>query len=594
MGVLINYTTTGMAGRKTVEEEFVEFGIPELDDNGKELSKNARKKLLTTAKKNARKQATAAKQEQSSQKTAAEDTSKGKYGDLPLIQSQTKTDKKYVDLKSLSKDNAGETVTIRVRMQGNRPQSRFIFLTLRQQFSTIQGVCSKPACSPQMMAFVKKISTESIVDITGTLAAPEQLVKSTTQQDIELQVSEVWVVSSSVGNLPLLLEDAERPHPLVAAQKKEIKALDDKLAAKKLELESASEEDKKKIEQELEELAKERGSAQKFVVVGKATRFDNRVLDLRTTTNQALFRIRSGVCQLYREFLYSKGFVEIHSPKLIGTASEGGAEVFKVGYFERDAYLAQSPQLYKQMCISADFDRVFEVGPVFRAEKSKTRRHLTEFVGLDLEMAIKEHYHEVLDLFDELFVFLFDGLEKRYADEINVVRTQYPSEPLVYSKPSLRLQWPQAISMLREAGVEVGDFEDFNTAVEIQLGQLVKAKYNTDFYMLDRFPYDIRPFYTMPCADDARYSNSYDFFIRGQEILSGAQRIHDPELLAKSAELKGVGTDAIADYINSFKYGAFPHAGGGIGLERVVMLYLNIPNVQYTSLFPRTMYRLHP
>lgn len=149
------------------------------------------------------------------------------------------------------------------------------------------------------------------------------------------------------------------------------------------------------------------------------TRLNHRIIDLRTVTNQSIFRIQSGVCQLFREFLVRERFTEIHTPKIISAASEGGANVFKVSYFKSDAYLAQSPQLYKQMMICADFERVFEIAPVFRAENSFTHRHMTEFVGLDLEMAFQEHYHEVLDLFDRLFIHIFKGTSLFNYDVLN-------------------------------------------------------------------------------------------------------------------------------------------------------------------------------
>ena len=159
-----------------------------------------------------------------------------------------------------------------------------------------------------------------------------------------------------------------------------------------------------------------------MIRVNLHTRLNNRVIDLRTVTSHAIFRIQSGACALFREFLLSKDFIEIHTPKLLAAASEGGANVFKVSYFERSAYLAQSPQLYKQMLVTSDFERVFEIAPVFRAENSFTHRHLTEFVGLDLEMAFEEHYHEVLELIEEMFIFIFKGFRERYPKEIEAVR----------------------------------------------------------------------------------------------------------------------------------------------------------------------------
>jgi len=581
---------------KSVDEEFEEFNIPATDKDGKELSKNARKKLLVKAKKEARKANDQQKQQQQTKKQQeTKDTSEGKYGERPLIQSQERQNKKFVDLSSLSAKNDGETVLFRARVHNLRPQAKMVFMVLRQQCFTIQGICLKQNCSNQMLKFVQKIPSESVVDISGKLVKTDQEITSASQSDVEIQISECFVVSASVPVLPLLIEDAERPNPLVKAQKAELAVIDEKIAKCKAELESAKDEETKTdLTKQIAQLTADKDTATKFVVVKKSTRLDNRVIDLRTSCNQAMLRIKSGVCMLFREFLYKKNFCEIQSPKLIGTASEGGADVFKVGYFGSDAYLAQSPQLYKQMAISSDLNRVFEVGPVFRAEKSKTKRHMTEFIGLDMEMAFYEHYHEVLDVLDEMFVFIFDNLKARFPVETERVRQQYPFEDLKYNTPSLRLKWPEAIALLRENGVEIGDFEDFSLEVEKTLGNLVREKYNTDFFMLDKFPLEIRPFYTMPDPENPLYSNSYDFFIRGQEIVSGAQRIHDPALLLKQAEKHEVDIEKISDYIDCFKYGAFPHAGAGIGLERVVMLYLNLNSVQLVSMFPRTPYRLRP
>ncbi|KAH7950744.1 hypothetical protein HPB52_000232 [Rhipicephalus sanguineus] len=251
------------------------------------------------------------------------------------------------------------------------------------------------------------------------------------------------------------------------------------------------------------------------------------------------------------------------------TASEGGANVFEVSYFKGSAYLAQSPQLYKQMAIAADFDKVYTVGAVFRAEDSNTHRHLCEFVGLDLEMAFNYHYHEVLDVIGQMFVDIFKGLRDRFADEIAAVNRQFPAPPFKFLEPSLRLEFPEAVAMLREAGVEMDDEDDLSTPNEKLLGRLVKAKYDTDFYILDKYPLKVRPFYTMPDPHDSKVSNSYDMFMRGEEILSGAQRIHDPDFLTERAKEHGVDIGKIKAYIDSFRYGAPPHAGGGIAMARV-------------------------
>jgi len=333
---------------------------------------------------------------------------------------------------------------------------------------------------------------------------------------------------------------------------------------------------------------------EKHAVVKQDVRLNNRIIDLRVPTNQALMKIQSGVCQLFREFLYKNGFTEIHSPKLIGGTSEGGANVFKLKYFEQDACLAQSPQLAKQMVLCGDMQRVFEIGPVFRAENSNTNRHLCEFTGLDVEMEFKNHYFEVLDLLADMFVYIFEGLAARFKPELEVVREQYPFADFRCKTPVVRLDFKEGVKMLEAAGHKQDPLDDLTSENEKALGNLVAEKYETDFYMLYGYPVKARPFYTMIDPKDPNYTNSYDFFMRGEEITSGAQRIHAPEMLAERATAHGIPLPTIQDYIDSFKYGAPPHGGCGIGLERVVKLFCGLHNIRKCSLFPRDPKRLQP
>lgn len=209
-------------------------------------------------------------------------------------------------------------------------------------------------------------------------------------------------------------------------------------------------------------------------------------------------------------------------------------------------------------------------------------------------MAFKYHYHEVVDVIGAMFTDLFRGLRDNYAAEIAAVNEQYKVEPFEFLDPPLRLEFPEAIKLLAEAGVTLGEEDDLSTPDEKLLGKLVKAKYSTDFYILDKYPLAVRPFYTMPDPNNPKASNSYDMFMRGEEIISGAQRIHDPDYLTERAKHHGIDVEKIKAYIDSFKYGCPPHAGGGIGLERVVMLYLGLDNIRKTSMFPRDPKRLTP
>uniref|UniRef100_A0A8C8DNT0 Aspartate--tRNA ligase, cytoplasmic n=1 Tax=Oryzias sinensis TaxID=183150 RepID=A0A8C8DNT0_9TELE len=457
-------------------------------------------------------------------------------------------DRKLVRVQDLTPEKADQLIWLRARVHTSRAKGKQCFLVLRQQQFNVQAlVAVGDRASKQMVKFAANITKESIVDVEAAVRKVEQKIESCSQQDVELHVERIFVISQAEARLPLQLEDAVRP------------------------------------DGEGEEVRTEKGGGCR-----------PRLQLLETTTSQAVFRLQSGVCQLFRDTLTKKGFVEIQTPKIISAASEGGANVFTVSYFKTSAYLAQSPQLYKQMCICADFDKVFCVGPVFRAEDSNTHRHLTEFVGLDIEMAFNYHYHEVIESITDTMVQIFKGLRDNFQTEIQTVNKQFPSEPFKFLEPTLRLEYTEGVAMLREAGVEMGDEDDLSTPNEKLLGRLVKEKYDTDFYVLDKYPLAVRPFYTMPDPHNPKYSNSYDMFMRGEEILSGAQRVHDAQLLTERAQHHQIDLEKIKSYIDSFRYGAPPHAGGGIGLERVCMLYLGLHNVRQTSMFPRDPKRLTP
>uniref|UniRef100_A0A7S0SN35 aspartate--tRNA ligase n=1 Tax=Mantoniella antarctica TaxID=81844 RepID=A0A7S0SN35_9CHLO len=518
-------------------------------------SKKAIKKAAKDAEKAAQKAAKAAEvAEREQAQQGGPDPLAHKYGNMPLIQSQERTGKVWTNVKHVDDNKVYQTVTLRGRVHNVRGKGKSAFLVLRQQTATIQVIffVDEVNVSKGMVKFVSNLTKESVVDIQGVVKKPNEPIAGCTQQTVELEASSIFCISRSEPRLPFEIDDAARPDAAFDAEDSQ------------------------------------------YVRVGQDTRLNHRIIDLRTPANQAIFRVQSGVCQLFREALQAQDFVEIHTPKLIGGASEGGASVFKLDYMGQPACLAQSPQLYKQMAVESDFERVFEIGPVFRAENSNTHRHLCEFTGLDMEMAIKEHYFEVLDVLDTLFLHMFDGLTERFAHELSVVNQQHPFEPLKYLRPTLRLEFPEGIRMLQEAGVDVDPLGDLSTETERVLGGLVKDKYDTDFYILHKYPNAARPFYTMPCPNNPDYSNSFDIFIRGEEIISGAQRVHDVDLLTKRAAEHGIEVETIQAYIDAFKYGATPHGGCGVGMERVVMLFLNLGNIRKTSMFPRDPKRLQP
>ncbi|XP_072763286.1 aspartate--tRNA ligase, cytoplasmic isoform X2 [Anoplolepis gracilipes] len=520
------------------------------DEMSKKALKKQQKEMQKAAKKAERKDQTQSQQESTNE---TEDVSVGKYGQVNMIQSKEKfEDRKFTAVKNLNKNLQNQVVWLRGRLHTSRAKGKQCFIVIRQQSYTVQGLAAvNEKISKQMIKFISNITKESIIDVKAIVKLVPSKIESCTQGDVEVHIEEVFVISAAKPQLPLQIEDAAR---------------------------TVSETDETALN----------------IRVNQDTRLDNRVLDLRTPANQAIFRVEAGICKLYRDILTNKGFVEIHTPKIISAASEGGANVFTVSYFKNNAYLAQSPQLYKQMAIAADFDKVFTVGAVFRAEDSNTYRHLTEYVGLDLEMAFKYHYHEVVDTIGQMFTELFKGLRDIYADDIAAVSQQYPVEPFTFLEPTLKLEYPEAIKLLAEAGVTLGEEDDLSTPDEKLLGKLVKMKYDTDFYILDKYPLAVRPFYTMPDPNNPKASNSYDMFMRGEEIISGAQRIHDPDFLTERAKHHGIDIEKIKSYIDAFRYGCPPHAGGGIGMERVVMLYLGLDNIRKVSMFPRDPKRLTP
>ncbi|XP_046660400.1 aspartate--tRNA ligase, cytoplasmic-like [Homalodisca vitripennis] len=491
------------------------------------------------------------------------DFSQGKYGTFGVIcssENDMRRHDQFTLIRQINKEVKDKKVLIRGRLHQSRTRGKQCFIVLRQQEHTIQCLLKVGLqVSREMLKFASNIDRESIIDVVGTVQLTSMEIRSCTENWVEVLVEELWVVSVSEA-LPIQVVDCARSE----------KGLNPEGIGRILNPYALN------------------------IHVNQDKKLDYRVLDLRTPANQAIFRIESAVSRLFREILVREGFLEIHTPKIISAASEGGANVFTVSYFKTFAYLAQSPQFYKQMAIAADFDRVFTVGAVFRAEESHTSRHLTEFVGLDLEMSFKFHYSEVLEMIEKIFIEIFKTLQSNYSKEITIIRHQFHSEPLVFTEPPPRIKFSEAVNMLRNAGNSIETYAELTSYHEKLLGQLVREKYKSDFFVLDKYPMSTRPFYTMPDPKDPKFSNSYDIFIRGEEVMSGGQRIHDASWLRSSALQQRVDLNKIKAYIDAFRFGCPPHAGGGIGLERTVALFLGLDNVRRTSMFPRDPKRITP
>ena len=321
------------------------------------------------------------------------------------------------------------------------------------------------------------------------------------------------------------------------------------------------------------------------------TRLDYRYIDLRSEKNILMFQIQSTLVRYMREYLYNNGFTEIHSPKLLGAASESGSEVFEVKYFDKKAYLAQSPQFYKQMALAAGFGKVFEVAPCFRAENSNTSRHATEFTSFDLEMAYIDDFNDVMDLEAEMLAYAFEKTNEVYGEKIKEV---FETELVVPKTPFPKMRLADIYKELEERyDYKIDDSEknDLTTEAERLCYKLSMDKFNSEFLFVIDFPAEKRAFYHM--RDENGILQGYDLIWRGVEITTGAQREHRYEHICNNAAEKGLKDD-VKFYLDFFKHGCPPHGGFAIGVDRLTMLLLGIPSVKETQFLFRGPNRLEP
>lgn len=320
-------------------------------------------------------------------------------------------------------------------------------------------------------------------------------------------------------------------------------------------------------------------------------RLDYRWIDLRNDKNTLIFKIQSSLVKSLREYLYDNNFMEIHTPKLIGTASESGSEVFEVKYFDRKAYLAQSPQFYKQMAMAAGFDRIFEIGPVFRAEKSFTNRHSTEFTCLDIEFSYINSFEDVMDLEEKLIIHALKDIEKEYGQ---IIEETFDTKVVVPTKPFPRVKLKDLYAEIEKRyGYKVAEEEknDLTTEAEKLGCKYAMEEFGSEFLFVTDYEPDKRAFYHM--RDEHGKPLGYDLLWRGVEITTGAQREHRYEQLKKQAEEKGLDKD-VKFYLEFFKYGCPPHGGFGLGVDRLTMLLLNLPSLKETEFIFRGPNRLEP
>ncbi len=405
------------------------------------------------------------------------------------------------------------------------------FLVLRDSTDKVQVTIEKSEeKNKEMVELVNTLTAESTIKVTGTLKKNENV----RLRGMEFIPTKIEVTSTSDAELPINIHD------------KDAQLLDQRL--------------------------------------------DYRWLDLRNEYNFNIFKIQSDMTKFMREFMYSHDFTEIHTPKLIGAASESGADVFEVKYFDKKAYLAQSPQFYKQMAIASGYDRVFEVGPVFRAENSNTSRHTTEFTGFDVEFGYIDSYKDVMDFEEELLTYTLEKLNEKYG---NLVKKLYDKEIVVPKEKFPRVKLADLYDELEKRydyKVDESEKNDLTTEAERLSYRYAMEEFNSEFIFVTDFPKEKRAFYHMRKDD---IPEGYDLIYRGVEITTGAEREHRYDILVKQAKEKGLDKD-VEFYLEFFKYGCPPHGGFGLGVDRLTMLVLGLPSVKESMLIFRGPNRLNP
>lgn len=321
-------------------------------------------------------------------------------------------------------------------------------------------------------------------------------------------------------------------------------------------------------------------------------RIDYRWIDLRNPEKTLIFQVETVLNQAMRQYCIDHGFIEIHTPTLIGASSEGGADVFEVKYFDRKAYLIQSPQFYKQMAMASGFEKVFINTPVFRAEKSHTKKHATEFSGFDIEISYVNSQEDVMKVQEEMLAYAISEVSKKYGEK---VKELLGVDIIVPKLPFPRITVREAYKILREKlNLHIEDGDDFTTEQEVALCKYMEELNGHQFFFVTEYPTKVRAFYTMAKEDEPEYSKSYDLYFKDVELTSGAQREHRPDILKAQIEAKGIDVTPMKDYINFFKNGCPPHGGFGLGLDRFLMLLLDLPSLKEAMYLFRGPDRLTP
>jgi len=403
------------------------------------------------------------------------------------------------------------------------------FVIVRDRSGTLQVVFKKGEISEEVLREIEDLREESVICVDGYLR------RAPTKEGFEVAASSITILSNPLEPLPLEVHSS-------------LKA-------------------------------------------GLTTRLKYRWLDVRNPSISKIFVLKAWIARKFREYYSSQGFIEIFTPKIVASGTESGANVFPILYFDKIAYLAQSPQFYKQFAVIAGFERVYEIGPVFRAEPHHTIRHLNEYHSLDIEVGFIESYHDVMDYVEGFFRKLVEDLR-----EVEDVIEYYQIPPPKIPEPGIpRIPIRKVYEILEsEYGKKIPYGEDLDPEGEKLLGSYVKEKYNSDFVFVIEYPWRVRPFYTMRKDDEPEWTYSFDLLFRGLEVVTGGQREHRYEKLKENLKDKGLKEEDFQYYLDFFKHGTPPHGGAGMGLERITMQLLGLQNIREARLLPRDTERITP
>jgi nondiscriminating aspartyl-tRNA synthetase len=419
----------------------------------------------------------------------------------------------------------GRTVKLTGSIYKIRVMSGFAFVIMRTRRSLVQCIYN----SEYSEFSLENLKEESCVIVTGEVVADERSTVG-----YELQLKMVEVLSSPSEGLPVVINN---------------KCMDTSID----------------------------------------TLLDHRPITLRNEKERAIFKIQEGLCRGFREFLTTQNFTEIHSPKLVYAGAEGGANIFKLDYFGGEAFLAQSPQFYKQMMVGV-YERVYEIAPVYRAEKHDTSRHLNEYISVDFEMGYIESFEDIMQMEAKMLQHSLDFLRANYSYELNLLKVVLPDATAI---PAIKFHEAKQL-IATEFKREIKDMEDFEPEEEKLLYELIKKTTGSEFVFVTHYPTKKRPFYAMEDSENSEVTLSFDLLFRGLEITTGGQRIHDYKLQLQKMKDRGMKPEEFESYLMIHKYGIPPHGGLGLGLERYTARLLEKNNVRYASMFPRDLKRLIP